>query len=60
MGTPQIVCAEADGFKCQANDCIADPPGRFLAGLFYYDASPQPMVMRVWPAVPVPLTGTAA
>jgi sugar lactone lactonase YvrE len=38
-GTPKIVCAEADGFKCQANDCIADPAGRFLAGLFYYDAS---------------------
>jgi sugar lactone lactonase YvrE len=38
-GTPKIICAETDGFKCQANDCIADPAGRLLAGLFYYDAS---------------------
>jgi len=38
-GAPKIICAETDGFKCQANDCIADPAGRLLAGLFYYDAS---------------------
>ena len=39
LGTPRIICAEADGFRCQANDCIADPAGRFLAGLFYYHPS---------------------
>jgi D-xylono/L-arabinono-1,4-lactonase len=38
-GTPKMICAESDGFPCKANDCIADPAGRLLAGLFYYDAS---------------------
>jgi sugar lactone lactonase YvrE len=37
-GTPRVVCKQADGYECQANDCIADPAGRLLAGLFYYDA----------------------
>ena len=36
-GRLKLICDQADGFKCQANDCIADPAGRLLAGLFYYD-----------------------
>src|SRR6266699_79162 len=24
-GTPKLICEQANGFKCQANDCIADP-----------------------------------
>jgi sugar lactone lactonase YvrE len=38
-GTPKIIAEQADGFECQANDCIADPSGRLLAGLFYYDST---------------------
>jgi D-xylonolactonase len=38
-GAPELICDQVDGFKCQANDCIADPAGRLLAGLFYYDPS---------------------
>ena len=35
----QLVADQADGSKCQLNDCIADPAGRFLAGSYFYDPS---------------------
>ena len=34
---PRLVAAEADGGKCQLNDCIADAAGRLLAGSNFYD-----------------------
>lgn len=33
------VAAEADGSKCQLNDCIADAHGRLLAGSYFYNPS---------------------
>lgn len=33
----QLVADQADGSKCQLNDCIADPAGRLLAGSCFYD-----------------------
>lgn len=38
-GDPRLVADHADGSKCQMNDCIADPAGRFLAGSCFYDSS---------------------
>jgi len=37
----QLVADQADGSKCQLNDCIADPVGRFLAGSYFYDPSKE-------------------
>jgi sugar lactone lactonase YvrE len=34
---PTLIAAEVQGFKCQMNDCIADPEGRLFSGSFYYD-----------------------
>lgn len=34
---PRLMAEEADGAKCQMNDCIADPRGRLLAGSWFYD-----------------------
>ncbi len=34
---PLLIAAEADGVKCQMNDCIADPEGRLFAGSVFYD-----------------------
>ncbi|MFB3920884.1 MAG: SMP-30/gluconolactonase/LRE family protein [Terriglobia bacterium] len=34
---PRLIAEHADGHKCQLNDCIADPAGRFLAGSVFYD-----------------------
>ena len=36
-GEPRLIAEQADGRKCQMNDCIADPAGRFLAGSYFYD-----------------------
>ena len=36
-GAPRLMITEADGTKCQMNDCIADPQGRLLAGSWFYD-----------------------
>lgn len=36
---PRLIVEQADGHKCQLNDCIADPAGRFLAGSVFYDPS---------------------
>ena len=36
-GAPRLVADQADGSKCQMNDCIADPAGRLLAGSNFYD-----------------------
>ena len=38
-GEPRLVAEQADGCKCQMNDCIADPAGRLLAGSYFYDPS---------------------
>ena len=38
-GELRLVTGEADGHKCQLNDCIADPAGRVLAGSVFYDPS---------------------
>jgi D-xylonolactonase len=38
-GEPRLVAEQADGGKCQLNDCIADPSGRLLAGSYFYDPS---------------------
>ncbi len=36
-GDPRLVAAQANGSKCQTNDCIADSAGRLLAGSCFYD-----------------------
>lgn len=36
-GEPRRLAEQADGHKCQLNDCIADPAGRLLAGSCFYD-----------------------
>ena len=33
----RLIAADADGFKCQLNDCIADARGRMLAGSYFYN-----------------------
>ena len=38
-GEPRLIAGQADGSKCQMNDCIADPAGRLLAGSYFYDPS---------------------
>jgi sugar lactone lactonase YvrE len=35
----ELIAAEADGAKCQMNDCVSDPAGRLYAGSQYYDPS---------------------
>lgn len=35
----RLVADQADGAKCQMNDAIADPEGRFFSGSWFYDAS---------------------
>jgi D-xylono/L-arabinono-1,4-lactonase len=37
----RLVTEQAEGAKCQLNDCIADPSGRFLAGSWFYDPSKE-------------------
>jgi sugar lactone lactonase YvrE len=34
---PKLITSEVDGSRCQMNDCIADPKGRFVAGSYFYD-----------------------
>ena len=34
-----LIAAEAEGSKCQLNDCVADPGGRLFAGSCFYDPS---------------------
>ena len=38
-GEPKLVAEQADGCRCQMNDCISDPAGRLLAGSCFYDPS---------------------
>lgn len=33
----RLIADQADGAKCQMNDAIADPEGRFFAGSWFYD-----------------------
>ncbi len=33
----KLIPAEADGCKCQLNDCVADPLGRMLAGSYLHN-----------------------
>jgi D-xylonolactonase len=35
-GTPALITAEAEGSRCQVNDCVADARGRLLTGSFFY------------------------
>jgi sugar lactone lactonase YvrE len=35
----RLLISEADGTKCQLNDCIADPKGRLFTGSWFYDPS---------------------
>lgn len=37
----ELLCEQVNGFKCQMNDCIADPAGPLLAGSYYYDANKE-------------------
>jgi sugar lactone lactonase YvrE len=34
---PKLIAGEVDGSKCQVNDCISDPEGRFYAGSNFYN-----------------------
>jgi len=36
-GSLTLVAAEADGSRCQVNDCVADARGRLLTGSFFYN-----------------------
>lgn len=36
-GQVKLIADQADGSKCQMNDCIADPAGRLFAGSWFYD-----------------------
>ena len=38
-GERRLAITEAEGTKCQMNDCIADPQGRLFAGSWFYDPS---------------------
>jgi D-xylonolactonase len=40
-GDPRLIADQAEGSKCQMNDCIADPAGRLLAGSYFYDPSKE-------------------
>jgi sugar lactone lactonase YvrE len=44
---PRLSITEADGTKCQMNDCIADPQGRLFAGSWFYDPAREDY--PVWP-----------
>jgi hypothetical protein len=46
-GEPRLSIVEADGTKCQMNDCIADPQGRLFAGSWFYDPAREDY--PVWP-----------
>jgi sugar lactone lactonase YvrE len=37
----KLVAAEADGAKCQMNDCVADARGRLLAGSCFYNPAAE-------------------
>jgi D-xylonolactonase len=41
VGEPRLIAEQADGCKCQMNDCLADPAGRLLAGSYFYDPSKE-------------------
>jgi len=44
QGEPQLVTADAQGSRCQLNDCTADPAGRLIAGSYFYNpAEPYPL-----------------
>jgi D-xylonolactonase len=36
-GSLALIAAEADGTKCQVNDCVADARGRLLTASFFYN-----------------------
>ncbi len=36
-GEPQLVTAEAEGSRCQLNDCASDSAGRLIAGSYFYN-----------------------
>jgi len=40
-GKPQLVADQAEGSKCQLNDCIADPAGRLLTASYFYNPTEQ-------------------
>jgi len=38
---PVLIAAEADGARCQVNDCVADLRGRLLTGSFFYNPATE-------------------
>jgi D-xylonolactonase len=36
-GDPRLLTADAEGSRCQLNDCTADPAGRLIAGSYFYN-----------------------
>jgi D-xylonolactonase len=40
-GALTLIAAEADGSKCQVNDCVADARGRLLAGSYFYNPAAE-------------------
>jgi D-xylonolactonase len=40
-GTLTLIAAEADGSKCQVNDCVADARGRLLTGSYFYNPAAE-------------------
>ena len=47
---PVLLCAEAEGHRCQMNDCAADPAGRFIGGTCFYDPNqdyPRGKLIRI-------------
>lgn len=37
VSVPVLICDSAEGYRCDLNDCIADPVGRLLTGSVFYD-----------------------
>lgn len=40
-GSLTLIAAEADGCKCQVNDCVADARGRLLTGSYFYNPAAE-------------------
>jgi len=40
-GSLALVAAEANGSRCQVNDCVADARGRLLTGSFFYNPASE-------------------
>lgn len=40
-GEPQLVVADAEGSRCQLNDCAADAAGRLIVGSYFYNPAAE-------------------